>query len=243
MDVSASAPDVRAVFRHTRLSLGWRTGNRDLMFDTLREIQEDSETPPVLRDIFQIFVDASPLSPTPIPYPVLAARLERMAKTQREAGHTYYAAISLHNAAIASIAAGRFADGSRLGLEALAVFDLLPHFDTEKYSTHAVLALCFFERGDRLAGEEHVRTALSSGLERGDVHAECAYTLAALGQRTRADQLLVSADELERQGRSDVTGNLLRAFTRALLSDVEAAVSSSGCAGRHSNGDASRHRL
>ena len=222
MDVSASAPDVRAVFRHTRLSLGWRTGDRDLMFDTLREIQEDSETPPVLRDIFQIFVDASPLSPTPIPYPTLAARLERMAKTQREAGHTYYAAISLHNAAIASIAAGRFADGSRLGLEALAVFDLLPHFDTDKYSTHAVLALCSFERGDQLSGEEHVRTALSSGLERGDVHAECAYALAALGHKARANQLLHSSDELERQGRSDVTGNLLGAFTRALLSDIEA---------------------
>ena len=217
VDVASSAPDVRAVFRHTKLSLGWRTGDRDLMFDTLRDILADPETPAVMRDISQIFVDASPLSPTPIPYATLADRLEAMARTQREAGHTYYAAISLHNAALTQLAAGRLAGAKRLGSDALSVFEALPHFDTEKYSTHAVMALCALEQGDREAGEDHMRTALSSGTERGDVHAECAYALAALGERARANCLLISADELERRGRSDVTATLIGKFARSLL--------------------------
>ena len=217
VDVAASAPDVRAVFRHTKLSLGWRTGDRDLMFDTLRDIHADPETPAVMREISQIFVDASPLSPTPIPYATLATRLEGMARSQREAGHTYYAAISLHNAALTLLAAGRLGEATRLGSEALSVFDALPHFDTDKYSTHAVLALCAFEQGHRERGEDHLRTALSSGTERGDVHAECAYALVALGDRARANRLLLSADELERRGRSDVTATLIGKFARSLL--------------------------
>lgn len=217
VDVSDSAPDVRAVFRHALLSLGWRNGDREMMFATLAEIQADSETPAILRDIFQIFVDASPLASSVVPYATLARRMERMAKTELETGHTYYAAISLHNSALTMMAAARFSDAIRLGSEALTVFDRLPHVDTERYSTHAVLAICAYEQGDTQRAEEHIRVALSSGLERGDVHAECAFALSVVGERQRALQLLLSADELERQGRSDLTAQLITAFTRALV--------------------------
>ena len=217
VDVSPSPPEVRAVFRHAKLSLGWTTGDRDLLLATLTEIQGDSETPPILGDIFQMFVDASSLAPTPSTYGALARRLERMAMVQSKAGHSYYAAISRHNASLMSLAAGRFDEAQALANEALDTFDLIPGVDNERFSTHAVLTMCSFEMGDSAGGEEHLRTALSSGAERGDVHADIAYALAMIGDFTRASQLLLSSMDLRREGRSDVTGDIVSGFARALM--------------------------
>ncbi|HUG46818.1 MAG TPA: hypothetical protein VMP67_00215, partial [Candidatus Limnocylindria bacterium] len=119
MDVSLEPPAVRAVFRHTQLSLGWRSRDSEAVFATLREIEEDEETPPLLRDIAQVFVDASPLSPTPVTFPALSQRLQRMASRQAESGHTYHAAISLHNAAIAELNAARYREAIRVATLAL----------------------------------------------------------------------------------------------------------------------------
>ena len=217
VDVSTAPPDVRAVFRHTKLSLGWRTGDRDLMFATLHEIESDAETPPVMRDIFQIFVDASPLSPTPVPYATLAARMERMARTQRDAGHTYYAAISLHNAAIAFVAAGRAKDGVRLAEQALAAFDQLTFAAPERYSTYAVLANCWLELGDKQRSSEYMMLGLATGAERADVHSEFALLLAITGEPERAQQLLISSDNLGRSGLSDMQGITTAMLAQAVL--------------------------
>jgi len=217
VDVSTSPPDVRAVFRHTKLALGWRTGDRETMFATLAEVQQDPETPPVLRDIFQIFVDASPLSPTPVPYATLAARLERMAQSQSQSGHTYYAAISLHNAAIAAIAAGRFKDAVRLANDALAAFDHLSFAASERYSTYAVLTNCWFELGDRERADECMGMALASGAEHGDVPAEFAYLLAVTGERDRSERMLATAVDLERNGLSDLQAMATATMTRVVL--------------------------
>ncbi len=123
VDISTSAAHVRAAVRHARLSLGWRTADHEQMFATLREIQSDQETPEVLRDIAQVFVDASPVSPTPARYTELADRLAEMSKRQRAGGHPYYAAISLHNAAIAATAAGLPLRALDLASMALRAFD------------------------------------------------------------------------------------------------------------------------
>jgi hypothetical protein len=215
VDVSKSPPDVRAVFRHTKLSLGWRTGDRDSLFATLAEIQADGDAPQILSDIFQIFLDTSVESS--VPFAVLARRMERMAERQAATGHSYFAAISLHNAALTMLAAGKFTEAQELAKAALVAFDQLPGIDTERYSTHAVLAICALEQGQVANGEEHIRTALSSGMERGDVHAECAYSLATIGEQARAAHLLLTAADLERQGRSDITAAINTIFTRALL--------------------------
>ena len=53
IDLTNSSADVRAVVRHTKLSLGWRAGDRELLFGTLREIEADHETPQILHDIRQ----------------------------------------------------------------------------------------------------------------------------------------------------------------------------------------------
>ena len=216
-DISSSPPDVRAVVRHTMLALGWRSGDREMLFETLRAVQQDAEAPQVLADIFQIYLDASPLAASPVPYSALAERMEKMSRSQHRSGQTYYAAISLHNAAQTMIAAGRYDQSIRLGEDALAAFDEIPHADVEKFSTHAVLAIAAFELGDSSNGEMHIRTALSSGLERGDVHTECAHTLALLGDCDRASHLLLSASELEFAGRSDLAGRLLHVFAQALM--------------------------
>lgn len=215
IDLSSSPADVRAVVRHTNLSLGWRTGDRELLFATLGEIEADDETPQVLHDIFQIFIDTNVKSF--VPFAVLARRMERMAAQQSDAGHTYFAAISLHNAALTMVAAGKFSEARDLGHAALDAFDKLPGIDSERFSTHAVLAICAFEQGLVALGEDHTRVALSSGDEHGDVHAECAYTLATTGEHARAAQLLLSASDLEQQGRSDLTATIIATFTRALL--------------------------
>ena len=222
-DITQSPPEVRAVVRHTRLALGWRSGDRELMFSTLLEIEHDQGAPAVLADIFQIYLDASPLSRRPITFAALAERMERMSRSQQESGQTYYVAISLHNAAQTMLAAGRYDETRRLGHDALAAFDEIPHADVEKYSTHAVLAIAAFELGDSVGGETHISAALSSGLERGEVQTECAHTLALLGETDRATRLLMSATDLEMLGRSDLAGQLLHTFTHALMEMSENA--------------------
>ena len=187
------------------------------MFQTLGDAENDPDTPRILRDIFQVFVDASSSGHPTVPYAVLARRMELMAHQQAIGGYSYFAAISLHNAALTMVAAGRLADAWRLGNAALLAFDDLPGIDNERYSTHAVLALCAFEQGRGPLGEEHIRIALSSGVEHGDVHAECAYALAVLGEQARATQLLLTANDLERAGKSDVTGAMISTFARCLM--------------------------
>ena len=216
-DIAGSGPEIRAVFRHARLSLGWRTADHEQMFATLREIEADSETPSVLRDIANVFVDASPASPSPARYTDLAMRLEEMSRRQAGAGHPYYAAVSLHNAAIAESAAGRPARAIALASNALQAFEHMQSPPSERYSTHAVLAACHFELGARHHAEQEVSLSISSGEEHGDVHAEVAFLSAAIGDRVRAGRMLEIADIRNSQGLTDLQAITTATFARALL--------------------------
>ena len=215
--VSALSPPLRAVVRHTRLSLGWRRGDSDSVFATLREIRSDDETPALLRDIAQVFIDTSSMSHTRAPLPVVSNRLRAMAARQRASGHDYYAAVSLHNAAVTSQNAGAFVDAERLGLEALDAYDRLAFPATEKYSIHTLLATAAFELGRVDTALEHVRLATSSEHAEGDVFGELAYVLAAIGDKARALEYLQRAELLERTGRLDMEGRNQAVRTRALL--------------------------
>lgn len=220
-DISHSVADVRAVHRHARLSLGWRTANHEHMFATLREIEADTETPPVLRDIASVFVDASPMSPIPARYTDLATRLEEMSVRQAVEGHPFYAAISLHNAAIAMAAAGRPSRAVALASHALQAFDNMESPPNDRFSTHAVLAACHFELGERDHAEQEIALSLSSGQELGDVHAEIAYLSAATGDHLRAELMLEIADRKTSQGLTDLQAVTTAAFARALLAAPE----------------------
>jgi DNA-binding SARP family transcriptional activator len=217
VDVSAEPPAVRAVFRHTQLSLGWRSRDSEAVFATLREIQADEETPLPLREIAQVFVDASPLSPTPVSFPALSQRLQRMAERQAQAGHSYYAAISLHNAAIAEMNAGRFQEAMRVASLALDAFDSLAVQSIDRHSTHPIIAECALELGRLSEAEEEIRTALASGTEEGDVHASCAHSLAVIGEIERSSLLLLSGDALERRGHSDLQAAAIALLTRSFI--------------------------
>jgi DNA-binding SARP family transcriptional activator len=206
VDARGSPGHVRAVFRHAKLSLGWRTGDREMMLSTLAEIQADDETPPILRDIFQVFIDASPLSMGPVPYPVLSHRLEVMSRNQAEAGYSYYAAISLHNAAVAAQASGDPHRAISLGQAALMAYEQLAVPPAELHSTHAALAGCSLDLGDRRRAEEHYNSGLAGGKEHGDVHAEFALLWAITGQRERAVAALEGAKSLLSHGLSDIQG-------------------------------------
>lgn len=216
-DLTNSMAEVRAVTRHARLSLGWRTADHKLMFATLREIESDAETPRVLRDIARVFVDASPVSPTPARYPDLATRLERMSKRQTTEGHPYYAAISLHNASIAEAAAGRPRKAIALASRALQAFDHMESPPAERYSTHAVLAACRLELGERDQAEQEIALSLSSGEGHADVYAELAYLAATIGDVPRAERMLALADMRGHEGLTDLQAITTATLARALL--------------------------
>ncbi len=217
LEVTTAAPEVRAAVRYSKLSLGWRTGDRDLMFGTLREIQSDPATPEPFAEIFQIFIDSSPLASSPSTFTSLAIRMLDMAGRQSATKHTYFAAVSLHNAALTFVAAGKFREAEDAAIQALRAFDLLPGGDHERYSTHIVLALVALEMGRPAEGDAQISLALSSGAEAGDVHAEAAYAMATIGDRDRAQQLLARAADSRREGRLDVPGELTCMFASALL--------------------------
>jgi DNA-binding SARP family transcriptional activator len=226
VDLARSPAEVRAVFRHARLYLGWRAGDRDLMYTTLREIQGDPQTPGIMRDISQNFIDASPLAPVRVSLPTLAERLSHMAHRQRQAGHQFFAAISLHNAAVAYMNAGDFEAGVQTGRDALEAFERLPFPAPERFSTHSILATMQFELGNRETADEHFARATHDGDEFADVAAELALTLLATGDRKNGGVMLARAESLVRQGRSDAVGSLMvegaKSF-RLLPSDSTAA--------------------
>lgn len=217
VDATDAPAHIRAVFRHAKFSLGWRTSDRELMLATLEECRADIETPPIFRDIFQIQIDASPLSRGRVPYAVLARRLEHMSVTQAAAGYSYFAAISLHNAAVASQSAGDPKWAIQLGDRALAAFEEFSDLPAETYSTHALLARCWLELGDPVRAEQHFADGLSSGREHGDVPAEFALLCAVTGQRERAVRMLEGARALMRSGLSDIQGNTTSLRAEAFL--------------------------
>ncbi len=216
-DSSDQPAAVQAVLRQTRVSMGWRSGDSSSLSDTLQEIGDDPETPSLLRDIAQVFVDSSPSSTAPASFPELAKRLERMAEAQARAGYDYYAAISLHNAAIAQVSSGNFREAMRLGSDALKSFDRLESAVPVTYSSHAVLATSALELGLVAESQSEFAMALSSDKADGDVYAECGFLAAAIGRQEEARDLLAAAERLRSQGRSDTSGLFFAAFADALL--------------------------
>ncbi len=216
-DISNSPPPVRATYRHARLTLGWRTANRELMVQTLAEIQRDGETPPILRDIAQVFVDASPLATRPVTLPSLAKRLRKMAVNQSNEGHYFYSAISLHNASVAFFNAGEYDEAITAGGEALGSFGRLPFFAVEQLSTHTLVSMAHLERGDLQAAQRHSQSALETGREFADVAAELSFAAQLVGRTARASDLLTRAQFLQGQGYSDVLGEALCEAALALV--------------------------
>ena len=214
--ITESTPEVRAVLRHARISLAWRTAQRDLLYATLEEIEHDPETPPILRDIFQTFVDASPLAQNPMPLPALASRLDSMATAQRRAGHTYYAAISAHNAASIYHHAGQFRRAVAIGKQALDLFAELSFHAVEQLSTHSLLSVTYAELGERTLSHVHARNALQTGDEFVDVVAELAIVATLHGEDVQAADLRQRASLLKRQTRTDLFGDAIFEMAEAL---------------------------
>jgi DNA-binding SARP family transcriptional activator len=214
--INSEDATVRAVIRHTLLSLGWRTGDSEAIVATLKEILADDETPALMRDIAQVFLDSSPRSDSPASLAELSARLQRMAKAQEAAGYDYYAAISLHNASICALFAGQVRRAEQLGQAALLAFERLPATVPEVYSAHAHLTAVALENGRWDSAQEHATASRSTGAEHADVPAELAFDFAAIGQRSQAASLLLSVEELHSRGHSDLvavsTAKLAEAF-------------------------------
>ena len=140
-----------------------------------------------------------------------------MARSQQGAGHAYYAAVSLHNAAIAESVSGDQREAIRIGEQALEAFDRLAYPASERFSTHGVLATCWADLGDMLRSDEHVHLGLDSGGEHADAPAGLAFLYARLGDVDRARRMLARAAAVERQGLSDLEASDVMALARASL--------------------------
>ena len=162
-------------------------------------------------------MDTNPLSPSKAQLPVVSQRLRSMAARQRAAGHDYYAAISLHNAAVISQNAGHIVDAQGLALEAVAAYEALAFKASEKYSIQTLLATTSFELEIRQEALVHEGLATSSLDAEGDVYAELAYVSAVIGERSRALDYLQRAESLDRLGRLDMEGRHQTVRARALL--------------------------
>ena len=115
VDLSNSPPEVRAIFRQTQMTIGWRTWQRRRTFDVLADIQGDPEMPQVLQDIAAVFLDASPMAQKPGPLPDIAKRFQLMASRMVDQGLTYYSAIALHDCAVSFLNAGAYSDALDAG--------------------------------------------------------------------------------------------------------------------------------
>ncbi len=209
VDLVASAAEARAVFRYAKLSLAWRTGDRDSMYATLHDIQGDGQSPVIMREISQIFLDASPLAARRASLPSLGQRLEVMADAQEAAGHTFYAAVSRHNASVAYLNAGDFRSALRLADMALAGFDQMSFAAPEQFSTHSIISVAHTEMGNRDSAADHFVRATQSGDEFADVDAEMATNALATGDRRSGTLLLARAESLVRRGRTDASGTVV----------------------------------
>ena len=217
IDLSSSAADVKAVVRQTTLSLGWRVGDNDLLFRTLRDIDADPETPQSLRDIAQVFIDASELSAPPATLSDLGRRLVAMSGSQEALGHSFHAAISLHNAAVAYLNAADYRGCLSAGHDALAMFDSLNFIAPERFSTLSVLAICHFELGETRLAVESCDAALSSGSEFADVPAELSLVYLVTGNRERGIELIHLAERQQLEHRTDSLGGAITASAKAFL--------------------------
>jgi DNA-binding SARP family transcriptional activator len=216
IDVSDSPPSVRAAFRQTLAAAAWRSGDHNLEQDTLQEIRSDREIPDSFREIADLFAKPTP-SDNPVRLRDVMRRLEHVALAQSSEGHHHFAAISLHNAAVAATTAGEFADALRLADSALASFQKSGSRPNEIYSTHIVRANCYFELGQSDLAVQAIDSAVKDGQEQSDVPAEIALLLVITGNRQRASELLVRAKFLQDQGRGDPTTPATLSMAMALL--------------------------
>jgi DNA-binding SARP family transcriptional activator len=220
-DLAEASPDVRAAFRHAQFSLAWRSGDREAIFEALRAIQSDPETPRVLRDIAEVFVDTSPLAARRAPLPSLARRLLAMARRHAREGLDFYAAVGYHNASVAFLNSGDLQAVHSASDLAIDRFHALPFNAAEVYSTHAIRATAQLELGHRSLADEEAARALASGDEFADVPSELALNALALGDQRTASMLLTRAEALVREERTDVVATLVYETARA-VSDLPA---------------------
>jgi len=216
VDVSTAPPDVRAQFRHTTFSLGWRTGERLMMFGALNEIKSDPDTPATLRDIADVLLDASPPGAPMQPLSSIGARLESMAANLASERLTFYSAVALHDSAVAFLNAGDFVRSLDAGSQALDRFSHLTFFAVEQLATHTAMALGECELGNRPDSEAHAFAALSTGRETADVPGELAGLAVLLGQTERATELIARARTLQRQNQTDAVADAVIECAAAL---------------------------
>jgi DNA-binding SARP family transcriptional activator len=182
-------PDVRALVRGTLIQVGWWTGDEDLLRRAIDGTCADSESPEVYRGIAEVW---QLLWTVDFDLREAAIRLRTLAGQQSDLGLHFYAAISLHNAALLLNVAGEHRESHDIGMASLSEFDRLPVPRRERRSRLSALAVVSTELGRAAEGDEFAAAAVAPGGVDADAVAEVALLAVATGDIVRATRLLLS---------------------------------------------------
>jgi ATP/maltotriose-dependent transcriptional regulator MalT len=197
LDGLRSAPQDRALLAIAQVHAAFKTGRVDLMEHHVEAVLRDPELPENLRDIaraWRLMMAACRGGDIRA-----AARfLSELGERQAQAGQHFFAAISLHNAAMYDLAQGRFLAALGFADRALSEFGRATGDFAEGLSTRAVIATACLELGYTERAEEETRHLLSSKEADPDAYLDGAWNAAITGDHERALEFRHKAEESSR---------------------------------------------
>jgi DNA-binding SARP family transcriptional activator len=147
--------------------------------------------------------------------------LRRLAVEQRESGLRYFAGVSLHNAANAELARGKYAEADRLAVEAeKELRETEDEFNIIR-SSRAILAISLAERGEIDRALELSEVAAGDDAATADALAEAAYLQAVTGGTKRARSLLAKFDRGDSRWSREMSSRAQVCCARVALSLAE----------------------
>jgi DNA-binding SARP family transcriptional activator len=199
-------------------------GNRSSLRDVVEQLCSEASLPRVLESLadgIKVLVaarDGGPLAD-------VSDVLERIALDHSRLGLTQYAAVSFHNAAVASFARGNYIATAQLGKRAINHFNRTA---TTQYvaSSHSLVALSYWELGQPERAVEHLEGLGSGPPTPADAQSDAAWIRAAVGDTDGAWLLIeqatrTSADESWNSAAANTRYS--QALTHIVDGDVQSA--------------------
>lgn len=185
-------PRDAALVRLARVLAAFRTGQRDVMTESLNAIRADESLSVGLRDIARAWElvlltgIGDPIEPAGSFFAEVGAR-------QAANGDIHFAAISFHNAAVYAISRGDYLGAIEFGDQALAYFHQMDETPVEAISTRAHIATAAWELGYRERAMEETDAVRATSHADADAYAECAWSAAIRGEQGGAIEFLQKA--------------------------------------------------
>lgn len=206
-------PEERGLTGLTTATAHHQLGGSGEVARRVRLIVSDTEVPSRLRDVALSWNEMLRANHGGCISDVVE-RLRVLSISQESSGLHYFAGVTLHNAANAELARGRFQDAFDLGHRAVQQLRLANDVMGVIASTHSVIAASLAELGDVAGGLE---TAYSAAVGRGataDAIAEAAYLHSVEGEPERAMALLARFDRGDARGSRELSSRAQACYAR-----------------------------